>query len=120
MIDISSDEFGEKISSSRRILTDKNIQEVAEIYHQFQNKEKLAENGLLAKIVSLEEIEENNFILVPARYLSQNEIELTPEEIDEKLLKTTNKLRDLITQQDNYHQELKKLLVEVEEEIKSK
>ncbi|CAG8857220.1 15324_t:CDS:1, partial [Gigaspora margarita] len=118
MIDISQDDFGEKISSSRRILTERNIREVAELYHQFRDKKKLTENGLLAKIVSQAEIKENNFILVPARYLSQNEIELTPKEIDEKLLKTAGKLRDLINQQDNYHQELKKLLEEIEEEIK--
>ena len=117
MIDISQDDFGEKISSSQRILTDKNIQEVAELYHQFLNKKKLTENELLAKIVSPEEIKENNFILVPARYLSQNEIELTPQQIDEKLLNLTTKLKNLINQQDNYHQELKKLLAEVEEEI---
>jgi len=117
MIDISQDDFGEKISSSQRILTDKNIQEVAELYHQFLNKKKLTENKLLAKTISPEEIKENNFILVPARYLSQNEIELTPQQIDEKLLNLTTKLKNLINQQDNYHQELKKLLAEVEEEI---
>jgi len=120
MVDISQDDFGEKISSSQRILTEKNIREVAELYHQFRDKEKLVENGILAKIVSQKEIKENNFILVPARYLSQNEIELTPKEIDEKLLKTTLKLRDLVNQQDNYHQELKKLLEEVEKEIEEK
>ncbi|CAG8833334.1 23806_t:CDS:2, partial [Racocetra persica] len=118
MIDISQDDFGEKISSSQRILTEKNIREVAELYHQFRDKKKLTENGLLAKIVSQEEIKESNYTLVPARYLSQDEVELTPKEIDEKLLKTTLKLRDLINQQDNYHQELKKLLEEVEGEIK--
>ena len=120
MVDISQDDFGEKISSSQRILTERNIREVAELYHQFRDKEKLVENGILAKIVSQKEIKENNFILVPARYLSQNEIELTPKEIDEKLLKTTLKLRDIINQQDNYHQELKKLLEEVEKEIEEK
>ncbi|CFW92689.1 putative Site-specific DNA-methyltransferase (Adenine-specific) [endosymbiont DhMRE of Dentiscutata heterogama] len=120
MIDISQDDFGEKISSSQRILTEKNIREVAELYHQFRDKKKLPKNGLLAKIVSQEEIKESNYILVPARYLSQSEIELTPKEIDEKLLKTTLKLRDLINQQDNYHQELKKLLEEVEGEIKER
>src|SRR2546429_3078174 len=113
MIDISQDDFGKKISSSQRILTEKNIQEVAELYHQFINHQQLSQNGLLAKIVSHEEIKENNYILVPARYLSQNEIELTPEEIDKKLLETTSELEDLINQQDNYHQELKKLLAEV-------
>ncbi|CAG8644546.1 9997_t:CDS:2 [Racocetra persica] len=120
MIDISQDGFGEKVSSSQRILTEKNIREVAELYHQFRDKKKLTENGLLAKIISREEIKESNYILVPVRYLSQNEIELTPKEIDEKLLKTTLKLRNLINQQDNYHQELKKLLEEVEGEIKER
>ncbi|CAH1769045.1 342_t:CDS:2, partial [Entrophospora sp. SA101] len=112
MVDISQDDFGEKISSSQRILTEKNIQEVAELYHQFLNQQELPENGLLAKIVSQAEIKENNYILVPARYLSQNEIELTPEEIDKRLLETTRELEDLINQQDKYHQELKKLLAE--------
>src|SRR4051794_2922603 len=64
MIDISSDDFGEKISSSRRILTEKNIQEVAELYHKFISQQELPENGLLAKIVSQAEIKENNYILV--------------------------------------------------------
>ncbi|CAI2186293.1 2572_t:CDS:2 [Funneliformis geosporum] len=112
-------DFGEKISSSQRILTEKNIQEVAELYHRFLNNQELPENGLLAKIASQAEIKENNYILVPARYLSQNEIELTPEEIDKKLLETTSELEDLINQQDKYHQELKKLLVEVKKEIKN-
>ncbi len=120
MVDISQDDFGEKISSSRRILTDKNIRDVAELYHQFFNQQEFPENELLAKMVSQAEIKENNYILVPARYLSSNEIELTPEEIDEKLLQTTSELEDLINQQDKYHQELKKLLEEVKKEIKNK
>jgi type I restriction enzyme M protein len=120
MIDISQDDFGEKISGSQRILTEKNIKDVASIYHKLQKNQELPKNGLLAKIVSQEEIKENNFILVPARYLSQNEAELTPQQIDEKLLELTSELEDLINQQDNYHQELKKLLSEVKEEIKNK
>ena len=120
MIDISQDDYGEKISSSQRILTEKNIQEVAELYHQFLNRSEIPQKGLLAKIVSPAEIKENNYILVPARYLSQNEIELTPEEIDKKLLETTSELEDLINQQDKYHQELKKLLSEVKKEISDK
>ncbi|CAG8554532.1 7388_t:CDS:2 [Ambispora gerdemannii] len=83
--------------SSRRILTDKNIQDVAEVYHKFQESRELPENGLLAEVVSPEEIKESNYILVPARYLSQNEIELTPQQIDEKLLKLTTELENLIT-----------------------
>jgi type I restriction enzyme M protein len=119
MVDISQDDFGEKISSSQRILTEKDIQEVAGLYHQFLNNQEFPENGLLAKVVSQAEIKENNYILVPARYLSQNEIELTPQEIDKKLLETTSELEDLINQQDKYHQELKKLLAEVKKEIKN-
>ena len=76
MIDISQDDFGEKISSSQRILTEKNIQEVAELYRQFLGNQELSKNGLLVGIVSEEKIKEGNYILVPARYLSQNEIEL--------------------------------------------
>src|SRR3954465_9019986 len=64
MVDISQDEFGEKVSSSQRILTENNIQEVAELYHQFLNQSELSQKGLLAKIVSPAEIKENNFILV--------------------------------------------------------
>ncbi|CAH1755736.1 9164_t:CDS:10 [Entrophospora sp. SA101] len=94
MVDISQDDFGEKISSSQRILTEKNIKEVTELYHQFLNQSELPQNGLIAKIISQAEIKENNYILVPARYLSSNEIELTPQQIDEKLLETTRMNRE--------------------------
>src|SRR5947209_20476076 len=120
MVDISQDDFGEKISSSQRILTENNIQNVAEVYHEFLDKQELPKNGLSAKVVSKEEIKENNYILVPARYSSQNEIELTPQQIDEKLLELATELEKLISQQDNYHQELKNLLAEVKKEIKNK
>ena len=120
MIDISQADFGEKISSSQRILTEKNIKDVAELYHQFLNNQEFSKNGLPAKSISKEEIKENNYILLPVRYLSQKEIELTPQQIDEKLLKLTTELKDLIGQQDNYHQELKKLLKEIQKEIENK
>src|SRR4051812_37568386 len=120
MVDISQDDFGEKISSSQRILTEKNIQEIAEVYQKFRENQEIVKSCLLAKVVSKEEIKDNNYILVPARYLSQDEIELTPQQIDEKLLKLTSELENLIGQQDNYHQELKKLLEEVKKEIKNK
>src|ERR1700748_367558 len=117
MIDVSQDDFGEKISSSQRILNEKNIQEVAEVYQKFITGQELPKNQLLAGIVSAEKGRENNYILVPGRSLSQNEIELTRQQIDKKLLELSRELEDLINQQDNYHQELKKLLTEVKKEI---
>jgi len=118
MIDISQDDFGEKISSSQRELTNQNIQEVSAIYHQLLNHHPLSPK-LPAKIIPLTEIKENNYILVPARYLSPNETDLTPQQIDQKILTLTTKLKTLINQQDLYHQDLKKLLAEVEEEIEN-
>ncbi|CAG8633812.1 12545_t:CDS:1 [Ambispora leptoticha] len=120
MIDISSDEFGEKVSSSERRLTEKEIKNVSRIYQEFHQKGSIEKSTIIpARVVFPTEIREKNYILVPTRYLSQNEIELTPEEIDKKLLETTSELEDLITEQDKYHQELKKLLADIKKEIES-
>ncbi|CAG8513241.1 876_t:CDS:2, partial [Racocetra persica] len=119
MIDISSDEFGEKVSNNERRLTEKEIKNVSQIYQDFRQKGFIEKSNIPARVVLPNEIRENNYILVPARYLASNQKDLTPEEIDQKLLKTTQELEDLITEQDKYHQELKKLLAEIKKEIES-
>jgi len=120
MIDISSDKFGEKVSSSERILTEKEIKNVSQIYQEFHEKDSIKKSTIIpTRVVLLTEIKEKSYILVPTRYLSQDEVELTPKEVDKKLLETASELERLIGEQDKYHQELKKLLAEVKKEIES-
>lgn len=119
MIDISQDNFGEKKKGGERILTEKNIQQISEVYHSFR-KGKWEKSDIPAVIVSHQEIEKNNFILVPSRYLSASEEKLTSEEIDEQLLKNTTELEELVQEQDKYHQELKDLLAKIKKEVENK
>nr|CAG8551390.1 15251_t:CDS:2 [Entrophospora candida] len=108
------------LSSSERRLTEKEIKNVSQIYQEFHQKGSIEKSTIIpARVILPTEIKEKNYILVPTRYLSQNEVELTPEEIDKKLLKTAGELEELISEQDKYHQELKKLLAEVKKEIES-
>ncbi|CAG8729481.1 16096_t:CDS:1, partial [Racocetra persica] len=119
MIDVSQEDFGEKVSSKERTLNKEDINQISEVYHSFRKSGELKKNSIPAAIVSREEIEKNNFVLAPSRYLPDSQEELTPEEIDKQLLETTAELEELVKEQDKYHQELKTLLAEIKKELKN-
>jgi type I restriction enzyme M protein len=120
MIDISQDEFGQKLSSSKRILTKDGIKLVADLYQEFRQNGKINSTIFPAKVVEKEQIINNNYILVPVRYFSTNDNDLMPQEVDQRLLETTKELENLIDQQDQYHQELRELLKKIKQEIENK
>ncbi|CAG8627317.1 10833_t:CDS:2 [Cetraspora pellucida] len=119
MIDVSQDDFGEKTSSKERKLNEEDIKRISEVYRTFWKSGELKKNNIPAVIVSREEIEKNNFVLAPSRYLPDEQEKLTPEEIDKQLLETTAELEALIKEQDKYHRELKNLLAEIKKELKN-
>jgi type I restriction enzyme M protein len=117
MIDATNDNFGKKLKSNERILETEDILKISNIYRNFKDKKEIDFDLILkSKIITKEEIEINNYNLSPLRYID-NEISYTKETIDKELIEKVNQLEKLINQQEDYHKELKKLLISLKTEI---
>lgn len=67
---------GEMISRKNRMLNDLDIEKVAGIYHNWRNPDGNYEDiPGLCKSATLEEVEANNFVLTPGRYVGAEDIE---------------------------------------------
>lgn len=111
MIDAS--ELGQLVEGSKKNkeLKNEDLNKLADIYKKFNNKEEIDIPGL-AKSVGLKELEENNFLLSPGRYITINEQDKKdPEEIKKELNIAINELLKLM-------EESKDLEIEVKEAIK--
>ena len=83
------------IDRKQRKLTEIDIKEIADIFHRFRKGENVDKQGIY-KIATLEDIEKENFILTPGRYvgIAENEEEQTPfkEKMEELTKKLSNEL----------------------------
>jgi type I restriction enzyme M protein len=88
---IDARDFGQMLDRKQRILTDKDIQEIADTFHKFRKGEDVDKKGVY-KVASIEDIEKENFILTPGRYVGIAENNEDKEPFKEKMQKLTKKL----------------------------
>ncbi len=88
---IDARDFGEMINRKQRILTEKDIKEIAKTFHKFRKGENVDKKGVY-KVASIEDIEKENFILTPGRYVGIAESNEKKEPFKEKMEKLTKKL----------------------------
>ncbi|MCR8613060.1 MAG: type I restriction-modification system subunit M [Mycoplasma sp.] len=94
MLDASNLE-GNMISKKLRELTKNDITKLSNIYNDFQENKNIDEIGL-AKSVSLNELEENEYSFVPGRYVGFVEEVVDKDKIKEELKEISVELKKLI------------------------
>ena len=87
--------LGKMINRRNRELTDEDIAQVAKAYHDFkaQNGEYEDVAGF-AKVATLEEIKEHDYVLTPGRYVGSEEVEEDDEAFADKMERLTAELNE--------------------------
>jgi type I restriction enzyme M protein len=91
---IDARKIGSLVSRKNRAFTEEDIQGIAAIYHQWRSKtgEYHDQQGF-CKSATLEEVEANNFVLTPGRYVGTEDVEDDGVSFEEKVAGISEKLR---------------------------
>ena len=93
---IDAQKMGTMIDRIHRELTDEEIAKIAGTVEAFQNGTLEDEKGFCA-VASLQDIEKQDFILTPGRYVGMEEQEDDGEPFEEKMARLTSELSELFT-----------------------
>jgi len=73
---IDARKSGELVSRKNKAFTDEDISKISEVYHNWRSKEGNYEDIQgFCKSATLKEVEDNNFVLTPGRYVGTEDIE---------------------------------------------
>lgn len=90
---IDARKLGAMQSRRLRVLSDDDIAQIADTYHEWRNHDGCYEDVPgFAKSATIGEIEKHEFVLTPGRYVGAAEAEVDDEPIDEKIERLTNEL----------------------------
>lgn len=82
-------------SRKQKQLSDKELEQIAAIYREFRQKGVPAEVRGFSRVVTLEEIREQNYALTPGRYVGTKEGDEDEESFEHKMLRISAKIRKL-------------------------
>ena len=86
--------MGTMISRKNRELTDEDIKKIAGTYHAWRNKDSHYEDVPgFCKSATISEVETNNYVLTPGRYVGTEEVEDDGVPFEEKVERITAELR---------------------------
>jgi type I restriction enzyme M protein len=105
---IDAREMGEMISRRNKQLTDDEIARITEKYRQFKKQDGSYEDVAgFVKVATIEEIEKNDFVLTPGRYVGAAEVEDDDEVFEEKMQRLTHELGEQFTESAKLEKEIK-------------
>ena len=106
---IDARKMGTMVSRKLRELTDDDIAKIADTYTAFVDGTLEDVKGFCA-VADLDEIEKQDYILTPGRYVGIEEQEDDGEPFDEKMKRLTSELSDLFEQSHELEDEIRKNL----------
>ncbi len=109
---IDARNMGVMIDRRHRELTAEDIKKISSTYHIWRGENKLKYEDItgFCKSAKLEEVEKNNFILTPGRYVGIQEEAEDYEAFEEKMKRLTAELSEQIKEGQKLDQEIKKNL----------
>lgn len=115
---IDARKIGALVSRKNRAFTSEDIAKIADVYHQWRNKEGGYEDIQgFCKSATLKEVEENNFVLTPGRYVGTEDVEGDGVSYEDKVAAISGCLKihfELsIELQERIKQNLKKVGIEI-------
>lgn len=108
--------LGTMVTRKLRELTDADIAKIADTFTAFENGELEDEKGFCASVTT-EEIEKQDFILTPGRYVGIAEQEDDGEPFEEKMKRLTTELSGLFEKSHQLEEKIKKQLKGIGYEI---
>lgn len=106
---VDARKMGHMVDRKHRDFTDEDIQKLADTFTQFQNGTLEEVKGFCA-IADTQEIEEQDFILTPGRYVGIEEVEDDGEPFEEKMTRLTSELSDMFEKSHQLEDEIRKKL----------
>jgi len=109
---IDARNMGVMIDRRHRELTDEDVKKISSTYHAWRGENKLKYKDVtgFCKSAKLEEVEKNNFILTPGRYVGIAEVEEDDEAFEEKMKRLTGELAEQMKEGQKLDVEIKKNL----------
>lgn len=106
---IDARNLGHMVDRKHRDFSQEDIQKLTDTFEAFQNGELEEVKGFCA-IADLDEIEKQDFILTPGRYVGIEEQEDDGEPFEEKMARLTSELSDLFAESHKLEEEIRKNL----------
>ena len=115
---IDARKFGVLVTRKNKAFSDEDIAKIAEVYHRWRSKEGgYADIQGFCKSATLKDVEDNNYVLTPGRYVGTEDVEDDGVSFEEKISGITENLRvhfqQSIELQERIKQNLKKVGIEI-------
>ena len=114
---IDARNMGKMLNRRNRELTDEDIAKVAEIYYKFKQSGVIEDVPGFAKIASLDEIKEHDYVLTPGRYVGAEDVEEDDEVFEEKMQKLTAELKEQFAESAKLEKQIKENLKKIGYEL---
>ena len=114
---IDARKMGYMVDRKHRDFTDEDIQKLADTFTEFQNGTLEEVKGFCA-VADIQEIEKQDFILTPGRYVGIEDVEDDGEPFEEKMLRLTSELSDMFAKSHELEEEIRKKLGAIGYEVK--
>jgi len=115
---IDARKLGNMISRKNRMLGDEDLAKISETYHAWRNINGNYEDiPGFCKAATLEEVEANNFVLTPGRYVGAEDIEDDGIPFDEKVAVITSNLAEQFDKSNELQERIKENLSKIGIEI---
>ena len=106
---IDARKFGHMIDRTHRDFSDEDIQKIVTVYESYLTDSLEEKQGFCA-VKALKEIEEQNFILTPGRYVGVEEEEMDSEPFAIKMKRLTSELIDMFEKSSQLEEKIKSIL----------
>jgi len=111
---IDARKLGKMIDRRHRELTEEELKQIADIYHNWRNKSgRYKDIKGFCKASKIEEIEKNSFVLTPGRYVGTDFVMEDDEVFEEKMKRLTNELSQQFKESKELEIQVKKNLKKV-------
>lgn len=105
--------LGHMIDRAHRDLSVEDIKKISQTYKDFTEGKDIEQAGY-AHAANIEEIEANNFVLTPGRYVGIEEVEDDGEAFEEKMERLTNELGLLFAESNKLEEDIREQLGELD------
>ncbi|MEF2823856.1 MAG: class I SAM-dependent DNA methyltransferase [Peptococcaceae bacterium] len=106
---IDARKMGHMVDRKHRDLSEEDIQKLADTFEAFQNGALEEVKGFSA-VADLQEIEKQDYILTPGRYVGIEEVEDDGEPFEEKMARLTKELSEMFAKSHELEEEIRKNL----------
>lgn len=114
---INATNLGTMVTRRLRELSDSDIKKIADTYHNYQNNENYENLKGFCYSATTEEIQSNDYVLTPGRYVGVEETEDDGIPFEEKMKKITSELSKQFEESHKLEEEIKKNLKAIGYEI---